>query len=116
MTASAGVGERRRRESIAVGIIPDVDEAVFMADRCVMMSNGPKAGVGEIMEIDFPRPRDREAVFNDPMFFQYREHLLAFLEQRSHIKAETRIHTKDDLVGYMEKAALADLDQKLTSA
>jgi len=48
----------------AMIVTHDVDEAVFMADRCVMMSNGPKAGVGEILEIDFPRPRNREAVAN----------------------------------------------------
>lgn len=105
------------RENLTALIVThDVDEAVFMADRCVMMSNGPKAGVGEIMEIDFPRPRDRESVFNDPMFFQYREHLLAFLEQRSHIKGETRVHTKDNLTGYMNKAELTNLEQKLSVA
>ncbi|MGB6221129.1 hypothetical protein [Haloferula sp.] len=78
----------------------DVDEAVFMADRCVMMSNGPKAGVGEIMEIDFPRPHDRKEVFNDPAFFQYREHLLAFLEQRAHLNGENRIHKRSNLMGF----------------
>ncbi len=105
-----------REKLTAMIVTHDVDEAVFMADRCVMMSNGPKAGVGEIMEIDFPRPRDREAIFNDPKFFEYREHLLAFLEQRSHIKGDTRTHTKDNLIGYMNKAELTDLEQKLSVA
>lgn len=100
----------------AMIVTHDVDEAVFMADRCVMMSNGPKAGVGEIMEIDFPRPRNREAIFNDPKFFEYREHLLAFLEQRSHIKGDTRVHTKDNLIGYMNKAELTDLEQTISVA
>ena len=105
------------KENLTAMIVThDVDEAVFMADRCVMMSNGPKAGVGEIMEIDFPRPRDREAIFNDPKFFEYREHLLAFLEQRSHIKSDTRVHNKDNLMGYMNKAELKDLEQKLSVA
>lgn len=98
----------------ALIVTHDVDEAVFMADRCVMMSNGPKAGVGEIMEIDFPRPRDREEVFNDPAFFQYREHLLAFLEQRSHLKADTRIHQRDNLVGYLNKSDIETLEKSLT--
>ena len=105
------------KENLTAMIVThDVDEAVFMADRCVMMSNGPKAGVGEIMEIDFPRPRDREAIFNDPKFFEYREHLLAFLEQRSHIKSDTRVHNRDNLQGYMNKAELKDLEQKLSVA
>lgn len=105
------------RENLTAMIVThDVDEAVFMADRCVMMSNGPKAGVGEIMEIDFPRPRNREAIFNDPKFFEYREHLLAFLEQRSHIKGDTRTHTKDNLTGYMNKAELTDLEKRLSVA
>ncbi|MFC7336916.1 ABC transporter ATP-binding protein [Haloferula chungangensis] len=89
-----------REKLTAMIVTHDVDEAVFMADRCVMMSNGPKAGVGEIMEIDFPRPRDRKEVFNDPAFFEYREHLLAFLEQRAHLKGETRIHKRDNLMGF----------------
>ena len=89
-----------REKLTAMIVTHDVDEAVFMADRCVMMSNGPKAGVGEIMEIDFPRPRDRKEVFNDPAFFEYREHLLAFLEQRAHLKGETRIHKRSNLMGF----------------
>lgn len=105
------------RENLTAMIVThDVDEAVFMADRCVMMSNGPKAGVGEIMEIDFPRPRNRAAIFNDPKFFEYREHLLAFLEQRSHIKGDTRVHNRDNLTGYMNKAELTDLEAKLSVA
>ena len=103
-----------REKLTAMIVTHDVDEAVFMADRCVMMSNGPKAGVGEIMEIDFPRPRDRETVFNDPMFFQYREHLLAFLEQRSHIKGDTRVHTRENILGYLDKPEIKDLERQLT--
>lgn len=84
----------------AMIVTHDVDEAIFMADRCVMMSNGPKAGVGEILEIDFLRPRHRDEVFSDPVFFEYREHLLAFLEQRAHLKCGTRIHTRENLIGF----------------
>ncbi len=87
----------------AMIVTHDVDEAVFMADRCVMMSNGPKAGVGEILEIGFPRPRERKEVFDDPNFFAYREHLLAFLEQRSHIKGEPRVFANGEILGFMDK-------------
>lgn len=92
-----------REKMTAMIVTHDVDEAVFMADRCVMMSNGPKAGVGEILEIDFPRPRNREEVFQDPKFFQYREHLLAFLEQRSPIKGETRVFSNGNYMGFVNK-------------
>ena len=92
-----------REKLTAMIVTHDVDEAVFMADRCVMMSNGPKAGVGEILEIDFPRPRNRVEIFDDPKFFEYREHLLAFLEQRSHIKTESRIFSGGKTMGYVEQ-------------
>lgn len=103
-----------REKLTAMIVTHDVDEAIFMADRCVMMSNGPKAGVGEILEIDFPRPRDREAVFNDPTFFQYREHLLSFLEQRAHIKGETRIHERTNTIGFLNKDELSIKEKELT--
>lgn len=95
-----------REKLTAMIVTHDVDEAVFMADRCVMMSNGPKAGVGEILEIGFPRPRNREEVFQDPAFFRYREHLLAFLEQRAHIKTSSRIFSNGDTMGYTDKEGL----------
>jgi len=93
----------------AMIVTHDVDEAVFMADRCVMMSNGPKAGVGEILEIGFPRPRNRTEVFEDPHFFECREHLLAFLEQRSHIKGETRTFSQGETLGFMNKEEVESL-------
>jgi bicarbonate transport system ATP-binding protein len=47
-------------------ITHDIDEALFLADRLVMMTNGPAAGIGEILSIDFPRPRSREDIMEDP--------------------------------------------------
>ncbi len=93
----------------AMIVTHDVDEAIFMADRCVMMSNGPKAGVGEILEIGFPRPRNRKEVFDDPKFFECREHLLAFLEQRSHIKGKTRTFSNGETLGFMENDKIEEL-------
>ncbi|MFT5882976.1 MAG: nitrate/nitrite transport system ATP-binding protein [Crocinitomicaceae bacterium] len=98
-----------REKLTAMIVTHDVDEAIFMADRCVMMSNGPRAGLGEILEIDFPRPRNRHEIFNDPKFFSYREHLLAFLEQRSHIKGDTRVFSGGDTMGYLRKEEIRDL-------
>lgn len=98
-----------REKLTAMIVTHDVDEAIFMADRCVMMSNGPRAGLGEILEIDFPRPRNRHDIFNDPKFFSYREHLLAFLEQRSHIKGDTRVFSGGDMMGFLNKEEIKDL-------
>jgi nitrate ABC transporter ATP-binding subunit len=64
----------------------DVDEAVFLADRVVMMTNGPDATIGEILEVDLPRPRDREAVLDDAHFYELRGQLIDFLENRSHLR------------------------------
>ena len=85
----------------------DVDEAVFMSDRVIMMTNGPLARIGEVMSLHWERPRDREEIFADPKFFEYREHLLSFLEQRAHLKSDfhdfedNRQHGKDNLLGFV---------------
>lgn len=68
-------------------ITHDVDEAVYMSDRVCMMTNGPGAHVGELMTIDFPRPRERAALMSDDRFFGYRERLLTFLDECEHLKA-----------------------------
>jgi nitrate ABC transporter ATP-binding subunit len=68
----------------------DVDEAVFLADRVVMMTNGPEATVGEILDIDLPRPRDREAVLDNAHFYELRGQLIDFLENRSHLRPAPR--------------------------
>ena len=92
-----------REKLTSIIVTHDVDEAVFMADRICMMTNGPQAIVGEILEVHFERPRDRAEIFNDPMFFAYREHTLAFLEQRAHVKDRgTRIHGKDNTIGFVD--------------
>ncbi len=67
-------------------ITHDVDEAVYMSDRVVMMTNGPGAKVGEIMHIDFPKPRDRLKIMEDARFYGYRERLLRFLDDCGHAK------------------------------
>ncbi len=93
-----------REKLTAVLVSHDVDESVFMSDRVVMMTNGPKAKVGEILEIDFERPRNREVIFKDPAFFEFREHLLAFLEQRAHLRGDIRVHSRGNTVGYSTDA------------
>ena len=63
-------------------ITHDIDEALFLADRLVMMTNGPAAGIGEILTIDFPRPRSREDIMEDPKYYELRNQALDFLYNR----------------------------------
>ena len=63
-------------------ITHDVDEAVLLSDRIVMMTNGPAATVGEILDIDLPRPRDRIALADDPKYNHYRHEVLTFLYEK----------------------------------
>ena len=61
----------------------DVDEALLLADRIALMTNGPAATVGEIVVVPFERPRDRLRISDDPMYDRARDHLLSFLEERA---------------------------------
>jgi len=71
----------------ALMVTHDVDEALFLADRIVMMTNGPEAEVGDVLEVPFPRPRDRKAVLEDRDYYKLREYLITFLEERAHKKS-----------------------------
>lgn len=70
----------KRTEVTTICVTHDVDEAILLADRVVMMSNGPNAKIGNIMEVDLPRPRSRKALLDHPDYYAYREELLEFLE------------------------------------
>ena len=65
----------------AICVTHDVDEAILLADRVVMMTNGPHARIGKIMEVDLPRPRTRQALLDHPGYYRYRQKLLTFLEE-----------------------------------
>ncbi|MEM7382442.1 MAG: ABC transporter ATP-binding protein, partial [Bacteroidota bacterium] len=64
----------------AVMITHDVDEAIFLADRVVMMTSGPRAKIGDVLPIDFKRPRSRKSVLEHDNYYKYRKHLIDFLE------------------------------------
>jgi nitrate/nitrite transport system ATP-binding protein len=68
--------------STVVMVTHDVDEAVLLSDRIVMMTNGPAATIGEILNIDLPRPRDRVALAQDARYMRLRTHVLEFLYHR----------------------------------
>jgi nitrate/nitrite transport system ATP-binding protein len=76
-----------RDKITAVMVTHDVDEALLLSDRVVMMTSGPAATVGEILAVDLARPRDRHVLLEDDGFYALRERLIGFLEahdRRSH--------------------------------
>lgn len=75
-----------RTQLTAVMVTHDVDEAIFLSDRVVMMTNGPAAEVGDILEVKFPRPRNRAALLENSEYYRHREHLITFLEERAHYR------------------------------
>lgn len=66
----------------ALMVTHDVDEALFLSDRIAMMTSGPAARLGGILEVPFPRPRDRQEVMERPDYYRLREQLIAFLEEQ----------------------------------
>jgi nitrate/nitrite transport system ATP-binding protein len=74
-------------QKTALMVTHDVDEALFLSDRMVMMTSGPAATIGEIVEIPFPRTRT--AVLEHPQYYKLRERLVGFLEAQDHRKPPT---------------------------
>ena len=75
------------REKITTMVIThDVDEAIYMSDRICMMTNGPEATVGQMLEVPFTRPRNRSEVLDHPRYYDFRFALIAFLEKQEHAK------------------------------
>lgn len=68
----------------ALMVTHDVDEALFLADRIVMMTNGPRARVGDLIETPFERPRKRTDVLAHPDYYPLRERMIGFLEEQDH--------------------------------
>ncbi|PVY89814.1 nitrate/nitrite transport system ATP-binding protein [Acidovorax sp. 99] len=79
-----------RTQSTVVMVTHDVDEAVLLSDKIVMMTNGPAATIGEVLTVDLPRPRKRVELAEDPQYVQYRKAVIDFLYTRQ---------------GHVEKAA-----------
>ncbi len=73
-----------RTKVTAVCVTHDVDEAILLADRVVMMTNGPQATIGKIVDVDLPRPRTRQALLEHPDYYKYRAEVLDFLEEYEH--------------------------------
>ena len=63
----------KRTKITAICVTHDVDEAILLADRVVMMTNGPHARIGKIMQVDLPRPRTRKMLLEHPRYYAYTE-------------------------------------------
>jgi nitrate/nitrite transport system ATP-binding protein len=71
-----------KTHSTVVMVTHDVDEAVLLADRIVMMTNGPAATIGEILTVNLPRPRERVALAENTDYLHYRKAVIDFLYTR----------------------------------
>jgi nitrate/nitrite transport system ATP-binding protein len=87
-------------------ITHDVDEAVLMSDRVVMMTNGPAATIGQVMDVPLARPRDRIALAEDKVYNHCRQEILSFLYEKQR-KVETLGARTSSAFGRKEKAAQA---------
>jgi len=72
-----------RMEQTVFMITHDIDEAILLADRILLMTNGPHAHVAESVEITIPRPRNRTGIVEHPNYYAIRNHLVQFLGKRS---------------------------------
>ena len=78
-----------KTKATVVMVTHDVDEAVLLSDRIVMMTNGPAATIGEILEVKLPRPRERLTLANDSAYIGYRAAVLEFLyEKQAHVEKQ----------------------------
>jgi nitrate/nitrite transport system ATP-binding protein len=73
-----------RTKVTAIMVTHDVDEAILLADRVVMMTNGPNATIGKVLKVDLPRPRNRKELLQHPQFYAYRQEVLHFLAEYDH--------------------------------
>jgi nitrate/nitrite transport system ATP-binding protein len=82
----------------------DVDESLFLSDRVAMMTSGPDATLGGVLEVPFARPRDRHQVFEDETFESLREQLLGFLEDQAHPSAGPETSARDAVPSFLHAA------------
>ena len=71
-----------KTQATVVMVTHDVDEAVLLSDKIVMMTNGPAATIGEVLSVELPRPRNRVALADDPQYQHYRKAVIDFLYTR----------------------------------
>jgi len=82
-------------DKTVVMVTHDVDEALYLADRLILMTDGPEATVGDVLQVPFPRPRQRAAVLAHPAYHASRRHVIDFLEDHAH---QSRPSALDDVL------------------
>ncbi|MAA67046.1 MAG: bacitracin ABC transporter ATP-binding protein [Alteromonadaceae bacterium] len=99
--------------STVIMITHDVDEAVLLSDRIVMMTNGPAATVGEELRIDLPRPRNRVTLADDPEYVHYRQAVLRFLYEKQRFPGKSeKAEAGDEVSTPAEQPAVAEIIQR----
>ncbi|HEY6530650.1 MAG TPA: ABC transporter ATP-binding protein [Cellvibrionaceae bacterium] len=114
---------QRDLKNTVIMITHDVDEAVLLSDRIVMMTNGPAAKVGEILEVSLPRPRDRLALAEDARYNHLRQEVLRFLYEKQRkvedgLKPSAPLEAKknsDESASELKKVAANEHDKKVIS-
>jgi nitrate/nitrite transport system ATP-binding protein len=102
---------QRTLNNTVIMITHDVDEAVLLSDRIVMMTNGPAATVGEILEVNLARPRDRLALADDAQYNHLRHEVLRFLyEKQRKVEDLPPAKTSDKMADVPVKPAIAEID------
>lgn len=97
----------REDRKTAFMVTHDVDEALFLSDRIVMMTPGPEATVGEILDVPFARPRRRDVVLKDSRYYPLRERIIGFLEHQD-TTAAIEIARADHVTHQKETAPLGE--------
>jgi len=98
----------RRTQVSAICVTHDVDEAILLADRVIMMTNGPHAKVGKILEVDLPRPRTRKQLLQHPDYYRLREELLSFLQEYEHGPSQNKKKAKTFHLDELTKSSRED--------
>ncbi|OUL34525.1 nitrate ABC transporter ATP-binding protein [Nostoc sp. 106C] len=81
-----------------VMVTHDVDEALLLSDRIVMLTNGPEAHIGQILEVSIPRPRQRLEVVNHPSYYNLRNEMIYFLNQQKQAKKRQAAQTQTPII------------------
>jgi len=82
-----------RSGKTVVMVTHDIDEALYLADRLILMTDGPEATVGEILKVPFPRPRARASVLNHPEYQACRRRVIDFLDHHAHQSRSSALDT-----------------------
>lgn len=108
------MGIQAELNNTIIMITHDVDEAVLLSDKIVMMTNGPSATIGEVLEIDLARPRNRVRLADDPTYNNYRQQVLSFLYERQNnpLDRKEKLHTEEKTIEQVPQLKVVDSSGK----